>query len=61
MATAWLIPGMDSPCIEVVGDISAPVAAIRTLFQVFVFRQVRICPASTLAAQPQPEPPQWVS
>ena len=33
MATAWQIPGMLSPCWELVGDNSAPVAANSTLFQ----------------------------
>ena len=57
MTTAWQIEGMLSPCCAEVGDISAPVAAKSTRFQIPFSIAGRICPASTEAQQPQPEPP----
>ena len=50
-----------APCMEVVGDISAPVAANSTRFHSPSCIHFIMCPASTLAEQPQPEPPAWVS
>ena len=53
----WAMPGMDSPCWDVVGDISAPVATNKRLrisrFSNFPKRY----PHKTAAEQPQPEPP----
>ena len=61
MATAQAMEGILSPCMVVVGESSAPVAVNRILFQ----RPSRIpfsrYPHSTVAAQPQPEPPAWTS
>lgn len=57
MSTACAIPGMLSPWREDVGDISAPVATKRTFFSIPFLMRFRIYEQSTLALQPQPEPP----
>ena len=51
------MPGMLSPCWELVGDMSAPVAAKSTRFQRPFSIPGKICAPSTEAQQPQPEPP----
>ena len=61
MATAWQMPGMLPPCWQLRGDMSAPVAATSTRFQVPFAMPFSIWPQSTEAQQPQPEPPQWTS
>ena len=52
---------MLSPCWEDVGDISAPVAIIRTFFSSSAVILSRIYEQSTAAEQPQPEPPACTS
>ena len=51
------MPGILSPCWELVGDMSAPVGAKSTLLQRFSVKPCMIYEANTDAEQPQPEPP----
>ena len=55
------MPGMDAPCWALVGLMSAPVAATSTRFHIPLRMAGRICPHSTLAQHPQPEPPACTS
>ena len=57
IATAWQIPGMLSPCMDAVGDMSAPVAAKSTRRQSPQVMRWRMWPQSTDALHPQPLPP----
>ena len=59
--TKWAMEGMLSPCIDEVGDISAPVAQKSTLQSSpkVIFR--KIYEHNTEAEHPQPEPPAWTS
>ena len=51
------MPGILSPCCDVVGDMSAPVAAKSTRGQSPQVMRWRMCPQSTDALHPQPLPP----
>ena len=53
--------GIEFPCCDEVGLISAPVAMNKTFLSSPISILGRIYPHSTLALHPQPLPPEWVS
>ena len=58
ISTLWAIPGIGCPCLHEVGDISAPVAVNKILCNRPLFISPSKYEQSTLALQPQPEPPE---
>ena len=55
------MPGMDSPWLDEVGLISAPVPQNSIFFSFPAARSGSSRPHSTAAEQPQPEAPAWAS
>ena len=61
MLIAWAIPGILSPCWELVEFIKAPVA-INNNFLIFLsFNCLNKYPENTVPQHAQPLPPEWVS
>ena len=61
MAIAWAIPGIDSPCCELVAFIKAPVAISNILFIFLFFNSLNKYPEKVVAIHAQPLPPECVS
>ena len=61
MLIAWAIPGIDSPCCELVEFIKAPVAINKILLTFLFCNCLNQYPEKTVAQHAQPLPPECVS